>query len=464
MKTFINDGFLLRSEFAKSLYNEFAKNQPIIDYHSHLIPQQIAQNKKFDNITQVWLYGDHYKWRAMRANGINEKFVTGSGSDRDKFKAWAQTVPMALRNPLYHWTHLELLRYFGIDELLCPDSADRIYDQTAEMLKDMSVWDMMRKMNLETACTTDDPVDSLEYHFQIKDSACPAKILPSWRPDKASLAGDPVSYNAYLDKLAEVSNTEINSFDNLFVALDKRIQHFASAGCKLADFGLDYLYAEDYTESEINDIFNKVRSGKQLSQLELLKFQSACLFRFALQVNKLGWVQQFHAGPVRNNNTRLLSTLGPDTGFDSMGDFSQAVSMSKFLNRLDSTNELAKTILYNINPADNEVFATMIGNFQDGSVPGKMQWGSAWWFLDQKDGITKQINCLSNHGLLSRFVGMLTDSRSFLSYPRHEYFRRIVCNIFGDDVVNGELPNDLGLIGKVVSDICYNNAKNYFNF
>ena len=466
MKTFINDGFLLRTDLAQSLYNNYAKTQPIIDYHSHLIPEQIAGNKRFENITQVWLYGDHYKWRAMRANGINEKFITGNGTDKEKFLAWAQTVPNALRNPLYHWTHLELLRYFGIDEVLNPESAERIYNQTADMLQngDYRVWDLLKKMNVETVCTTDDPTDSLEYHLQIKNSDCPFKVLPTWRPDKASLAGDAKAYNAYLDKLSEVSGVDINSFDNLFVALNKRIDHFASAGCKLADFGLDYLYAEDYTDKEINEIFSKVRSGKELNKLELLKFQSAALYRFALQVAKKGWVQQFHAGPVRNNNTRLLTSLGPDTGFDSIGDFSQAQQMSKFLNKLDSSNQLAKTILYNINPADNEVFATMIANFQDGTIPGKMQWGSAWWFLDQKDGIEKQINCLSNHGLLSRFVGMLTDSRSFLSYPRHEYFRRILCNIFANDVVNNELPNDVELIGNIISNICYHNAKNYFQF
>ena len=466
MKTFINDNFLLKTEAAKTLYHEFSKNQPIIDYHSHLIPQQIAENKKFDNITQVWLYGDHYKWRAMRANGINEKFVTGAGTDKEKFMAWAQTVPNAVRNPLYHWTHLELLRYFGIDDLLNPDSADAIYNKTAELLQqdDFRVWGLLKKMNVETVCTTDDPIDSLEYHVKIKNSACPFKVLPTWRPDKASLAQDPVAYNAYIDKLSAAANVDINSFDKLFEALDIRIQHFHNVGCRLADFGLDYLYAEDYTDSGIEAIFQKVRSGKQLTAIELLKFQSACLYRFALQVNNLGWVQQFHAGPVRNNNTRLLTTLGPDTGFDSIGDFAQAQSANKFLNKLDSTNQLAKTILYNINPADNEVFATLIANFQDGSVAGKMQWGSAWWFLDQKDGIEKQLNCLSNHGLLSQMVGMLTDSRSFLSYTRHEYFRRVLCNMFGQDITNGELPNDMDLIGNIVRNISYGNAKKYFGF
>lgn len=466
MKSFVTDEFLLKTTTAQELFHNFAEKQPIIDYHSHLIPQQIAENKKFDNIAQIWLSGDHYKWRAMRANGINERFVTGNATDREKFDAWAATVPYTLRNPLYHWTHLELKLYFGIDILLNPESADEIYNRTAEMLKsdEFSVWGMMKKMNVETACTTDDPIDDLLYHKQIAASACPAKILPTWRPDKASDVTNAKTWNAYIDKLSEVSGVEVNSFKAMFDALDRRIDYFHSVGCRLADFGLDFLYSADYTDAEIENIFSKIRSGKELNADEILKFRSAALYRFALQVHAKGWAQQFHAGPVRNNNTRLLTELGPDTGFDSIGDFSQALSMSKFLNKLDSTNQLAKTILYNINPADNEVFATMIGNFQDGTIPGKMQWGSAWWFLDQKDGIEKQLNCLSCHGLLSRFVGMLTDSRSFLSYPRHDYFRRILCNLIGNDVENGELPNDIDLLGNMVTDICYRNAKNYFKF
>ena len=464
MKTFITNDFLLRSDSARELYHKYAEGLPIIDYHCHLIPQQIAENKKFDNITQVWLYGDHYKWRARRANGIDECFVTGKASDFEKFKAWAKTVPNAVRNPLYHWTHLELLRYFGIDDLLNPDSAEDIYNRTAEMLQqdDFSVWGLLKKMNVETVCTTDDPVDSLEYHIKLKDSDCPFKVLPAWRPDKAMLAKDPKKYNEYIDRLAKVADVDINSFNALFDALDKRIEFFHSVGCRVADFGLDYLYSMPCSDAEADKLFQKVRCGKKLEGLELIKFQSAVLYRFALQVSKMGWVQQFHVGPVRDNNSRLLGSLGPDTGFDSIGDFPQAKSMSRFLNRLDSTNQLAKTILYNINPADNEVFATMIANFQDGTVAGKMQWGSAWWFLDQKDGIEKQLNCLSNHGLLSQMVGMLTDSRSFLSYPRHEYFRRVLCNLFGQDIQNGDLPADMELIGGIVKNISYYNAKRYF--
>lgn len=466
MKTFITDNFLLKSKTAQDLYHNFAKTQPIIDYHSHLVPQQIAENRKFDNIAQIWLAGDHYKWRALRANGIDEKYITGNGTDREKYDAWAATVPYTLRNPLYHWTHLELKMYFSIDILLNPESADEIYAKTAEMLKsdEFSVWGMMQKMNVEVACTTDDPTDDLRYHRQIAASACPTKILPTWRPDKASDVNNTKAWNAYIDKLSAAANVDINSFKAMFDALDRRIDYFHSVGCRLADFGLDFLYAADYSDIEIEQIFAKVRGGKDLTAEEIIKFRSAALYRYAVQVFQKGWAQQFHVGPIRNNSSRLLASFGPDAGTDSIGDFSQAQSMAKFLNRLDTSNQLAKTILYNINPADNEVFATMIGNFQDGTTAGKMQWGSAWWFLDQKDGIEKQLNTLSCHGLLRRFVGMLTDSRSFLSYPRHDYFRRILCNLIGTDVENGELPNDIDLLGNMVTDICYRNAKNYFNF
>lgn len=466
MKTFINDDFLLHSETAKTLYHKFAKNQPIIDYHCHLSPQMIAENHKFENITQAWLYGDHYKWRAMRADGKDERFVTGNATDREKFQAWAETVPDTLRNPLYHWTHLELLRYFNISDLLDQRSAYNIWEKTSQMFNDeeFRVWGLLKKMNVETLCTTDDPIDDLHWHKQIKNSQCPIKVLPAWRPDKASAIENVETYKQYIEKLSEVSNVDINSFKNLFIALDKRIEHFAQHGCKLADFGVDFLYAADYTDQEIETIFSKAMQQKTLNAEEILKFKSACLYRFAMQVKNRNWVQQFHAGPLRNNNSRLLKSLGPDTGFDSIGDFQQAQQMSKLLDKLDSSNNLAKTILYNLNPADNEVFATMIGNFQDGTTPGKMQWGAAWWFLDQKDGMEKQINCLSNHGLLSRFIGMLTDSRSFLSYPRHEYFRRVLCNVIGKDVENQELPNDIDLLGAMVENICYNNAKEYFNF
>ncbi len=466
MKTFITDNFLLQNDYSIELYHNFAKNNPIIDYHSHLIPMQIAQNRKFDNIAQLWLSGDHYKWRAMRSAGINEKYITGNASDKEKFLAWAKTVPMTLRNPLYHWTHLELLRYFGIDEILNPDSAEMIWDKTSQMLKsdDYSSWNLIKNQGVEICCTTDDPIDSLEYHKQIKEKGFSVKVLPSWRPDKVYIVDNLDNFNNYLDKLSEVSGINIYTFDTMFDALDNRINFFHQNGCRLADFGADYLFATPYTDAEVKEIFVKLRSKKQVSQLEKEKYKSAVLYRLCLQVHKLGWTQQFHLGPIRNTNTRLLSSLGPDTGFDSIGDFMQAESMYKFFDKLDSSAQLAKSIIYNINPADNEVFATMIGNYQDGSVAGKMQWGSAWWFHDQKDGIKKQLDCLSCHGLLSKFVGMLTDSRSFLSYTRHEYFRRILCNTFGTDIQNGELPNDINLIGGIINDICYNNAKNYFNF
>lgn len=466
MRTFITDNFLLTNDTARKLYFNHAQKLPIIDFHSHLIPQQIAENKQFENLTQAWLYGDHYKWRAMRANGINEHFITGKASDFEKFSAWAKTVPAALRNPLYHWTHLELKMYFGIDELLNEQSAEKIFNLTAEMLnsEDFRARRLLEKMNVDTVCTTDDPVDDLKYHKQVAAENCKFKMLPTWRPDKACAVNNTKAYNNYINTLSSIAGVEINSFNALFDALDVRINYFHHCGCRLADFGVDFLYCGDYSDKEIESVFQKVRSGKDLTTEEVFKFKSACLHRFALQVNRLQWVQQFHAGPIRDNNTRLLSALGPDTGFDSIGDFSQAVSLSKFLNKLDSTDQLAKTILYNINPADNEVFATMIGNFQDGSVPGKIQWGAAWWFLDQKDGITKQLNCLSNHSLLSRFVGMLTDSRSLLSYPRHNYFRRILCNLFGQDVENHELPDDMQLLGSTIENICFNNARNYFGF
>ena len=466
MKPFLDNNFVLETKTAEKLYHDFAKNAPIIDYHSHLIPQQIAENTSFDNITQPWLYGDHYKWRAMRANGVNEKYCTGDASDWEKFEKWAETVPNTLRNPLYHWTHLELKGYFGIEKLLSPQTAKEIYDEANGLLQqnDYSVHGLLNKMNVELVCTTDDPIDSLEFHIEIARGDCKTKVLPTWRPDKAMAVENVLAYNEYVDKLAKAADIDISSYGKLIEALKKRHDFFASVGCKLSDHGLERFHAEDYTQSEIDSIFLKVRDGKALSELEIEKFKSALLVELALLNHEKGWTQQFHFGPIRNNNSRLFKKLGPDTGFDSMGDAAVAKPMARFLDRLDSDNKLAKTILYNINPKDNEVMATMAGNFQDGSLPGKIQWGSGWWFLDQKDGMEKQMNALSNLGLLSRFVGMLTDSRSFLSFPRHEYFRRILCNLIGNDVEKGLLPNDMGLLGNMVENISYNNAKNYFNF
>ena len=466
MKSFLDKDFLLQTETAKQLYHEFAKEMPIIDYHNHLLPEQIANDVNFENLTQVWLYGDHYKWRAMRSNGVNEKYCTGDASDYEKFEQWAATVPYTLRNPLYHWTHLELQRYFDVDKILSPDTAREIYDHCSLKLKtpEYSVRNLLRKMNVKVLCTTDDPTDSLEHHKKIKEDGFEIKVLPAFRPDKAMNVDDVDTFNAYVNKLQAVSNILIASWDDYLKALKSRHDFFAENGCCISDHGLEQLYAVDYQEAEISNIFRKLTTGESISQPENIKFKSAMLVKFAEWDHEKKWVQQYHLGALRNNNARMLKTLGADTGWDSIGDFSQAKQLSKFLDRLDSTNQLTKTILYNLNPADNQLMAAMIGNFNDGSVAGKIQYGSSWWFLDQKQGMTEQINALSNLGLLSRFIGMLTDSRSFMSYPRHEYFRRILCNIFGEEIENGELPNDLAWTGKVIQDICYNNAKEYFGW
>jgi glucuronate isomerase len=466
MKKFMDDNFILQNSTAEYLYHEHAKKMPIIDYHSHLIPAQIAENRKFENIAQPWLYGDHYKWRAMRTNGVDEKYCTGNASDWEKFEKWAETVPHTLRNPLFHWTHLELKAYFGISDVLNPGSAKAIYEKASAMLQDDNyrVQGLLKKMNVEVVCTTDDPVDKLEFHIAIAKSGTGLKVFPTWRPDKAMAVENAIAFNEYLNTLALVAGMDIDSYQDMIEALQKRHDFFHEKGCRLSDHGLENFYAEAYTQSEIDAIFIKVRSGKTLDKDEILKFKSAALYDFALMDHSKNWTQQFHIGAMRNNSARMFRNLGPDTGFDSIGDYQVAVPMSRFLDKLDTNNKLAKTILYNLNPSDNEILATMLGNFQDGSIPGKIQFGSGWWFLDQKDGMIKQMNALSNLGLLSRFVGMLTDSRSFLSYPRHEYFRRILCNLLGTDVENGEIPNDKELLGQMVENICYNNAKNFFKF
>ena len=466
MKNFLDDNFLLQSKTAETLYHDYAAAMPIIDYHCHLDPAQIAGNINFKNLTAIWLKGDHYKWRAMRTNGVSEKYITGNKSDREKFEKWAATVPYTLRNPLYHWTHLELQRYFGIRELLCPETARSIYDNCTQKLQsaEYAVQNLIVKMNVQVICTTDDPLDTLEHHIQLKQSGWPVKVFPAFRPDKAMNADDLKALNSYIDKLEAVSDVAINNYQNYLQALKKRHDYFEENGCSVSDHGIEQLYAEDYTKNDIDDIFNKIRTKKQLNLTEILKFKSAMLYEFALWDHEKGWVQQYHLGALRNVNERGFRELGPDTGFDSIGDFSQAQALAKFMNRLDLTNQLAKTIIYNLNPADNEVMATMIGNYNDGSVAGKIQFGSAWWFLDQKDGMTRQLNALSGMGLLSRMVGMLTDSRSFMSYPRHEYFRRLICNLFAEDIENGELPADIEWTGKIIQDICYHNARNYFDF
>lgn len=465
IKPFLNEHFLLENATAEVLYHEYAAKQPIIDYHNHLPPDEIASDKRFENITEVWLKGDHYKWRAMRTMGVPEKFITGDASDKDKFLKWAETVPSTLRNPLYHWTHLELKRYFQVDELLSPKTAEDIYSRSNVLLQTnaFSTRNLLRQMKVEVVCTTDDPIDDLRYHQQVTSEGMDIKMLPTFRPDKGILI-EKEGFLAYLNKLGEVAGIEILTFDHLLEALNKRMDFFHAHGCRLSDHGLEQLSAEAFTEQEVDAILKKRITQQDISPKEASMYMSAVLYHLGRQYAERGWVQQFHLGALRNNSSRMMRTLGPDTGFDSIGDWDQASHLSNYLNSLDEENKLAKTILYNLNPRDNEVLASMIGNFNDGSSKGKMQFGSGWWFMDQKDGMEKQMNALSNMGLLSCFIGMLTDSRSFLSFPRHEYFRRILCNLIGKDVHKGELPNDTGWLGGIVEDICYRNAKAYFDF
>jgi len=464
----MDEHFLLETDTAQWLFHEHAERMPIIDYHCHLNPEYIAKDHQFDNLGQIWLEGDHYKWRAMRANGIDERFCTGKEtSDWEKFEKWAETVPYTMRNPLYHWTHLELQRAFDIRKLLKPESAREIYEECTSKLHtpEYSARRLMKKFNVEVVCTTDDPIDSLEHHKSLRDEGFEIKVLPTWRPDKVMAVENPIKYRAYVEKLSDVSGIHIATYTDLLEALQTRHHFFSLMGCKLSDHGIEAFYAEDYTQAEIDAIFRKVFGGKNLNSQEVLQFKSAMLFDLALMDWDAGWTQQFHYGALRDNNSRLLKALGTDTGFDSMGDFTVGKSMSKFLNQLDRKNQLAKTILYNLNPRDNELVATMIGNYQDGSIAGKVQFGSGWWFLDQEAGITSQLNALSVMGLLSRFVGMLTDSRSFLSYPRHEYFRRVLCNLIGNDVEKGKIPSsELAFLGKMTEAISYQNAVDYFQF
>jgi glucuronate isomerase len=466
MNTFLDDNFLLSNTTAQNLYHEYASGMPIIDYHCHLQPDLIASDIQFKNITQAWLHGDHYKWRAMRTNGISEEFITGNASDRVKFQKWAETVPYLLRNPLYHWSHLELKRYFDINVAINEKNADEIYEQSSSQLQTTaySVRNLLRKMNVKVVCTTDDPADTLAYHRIIKEEGFEIKVFPTFRPDKAMNADDPQAFSTYVNTLEKVSGIPINGYSSYLDALRNRHNYFATLGCTLSDHGLEELYAEDYTDTEVKKLFDRIRSGKELEMAERRKLKSALLYEFALMDWEKGWVQQFHLGAFRNNNTRKKVSPGPDTGWDSIGDFQQGPGLAKFLDRLDRTNQLTRTILYNLNPRDNQVFATMAGNFNDGTIPGKIQYGAAWWFLDQKEGITDQLNALSNMSLISRFIGMLTDSRSFLSYPRHEYFRRILCNIIGEEIEKGMLPGDLKWTGKIIQDICYYNACRYFNW
>ena len=465
--TFINDDFMLTNDYARELYHQSAENQPIIDYHCHLVPKMIADNYQFADLTEVWLGGDHYKWRAMRGNGVPEEFITGKADGYAKFEKWAETVPYTMRNPLYHWTHLELSRVFGVDKILKPETAREIYDECSAKLQtpEFRGQELMKKFKVEVVCTTDDPADSLEFHQQIKDNPFGVKVLPTWRPDKAMVVEKPQQYREYIQKLSDVSGVAINNYQDLLTALQKRQDFFYEMGCRISDHGLETFYAEDFTMEEVDLIFRNTLKGIQPTQEEVLKFKSAILLDFARMDHAKGWAQQFHIGAIRDNNTRMFNLLGPDTGYDAIHDVQCAAAGHKFFNTLALEDKLTKTILYNLNPKDNEVLATMAYTFNDGTCPGKMQLGSGWWFLDQEDGMRKQMNALSALGLLSRFVGMLTDSRSFLSYPRHEYFRRILCNLLGEDLKAGKLPvSEMDFLHQMVKGISYENAKNYFNF
>lgn len=462
MRPFIHDDFLLHTDAARDLYHNFAKAEPIFDYHCHLPQQQILENHQFADLAEIWLGGDHYKWRAMRANGVKERFCTGDATPREKFDAWVAAVPHTLRNPLYHWSHLELARYFGIFDLINEKSADKIWREANEKLATMRVHDILAANKVAVICTTDDPADSLEQHEKIKKLGIKTRVYPTFRPDKALNVGAPAAYNAWLEKLAGAAKTKIASFEDFLSALKKRHDDFHAIGARVSDHGMENCYAEPCTATEAKAIFDAARAGRAASLTDQAKFASFMMLEFGRWDAKKGWTKQLHLGALRNNNTRLLTKLGPDTGFDSIGDFAQTRALSRYLDTLDSTDELPRTVLYNLNPADNYAFATMIGNFQDGSVPGKMQFGSGWWFLDQKEAMEWQMNALSNQGLLSRFVGMLTDSRSFLSYTRHEYFRRTLCNLIGTEMERGEIPNDRELVGPMVRRICFANAREYF--
>lgn len=467
-RPFIHEDFLLDTPAARELYHRYAADLPIIDYHCHLPPKEIADDIRWDNMASLWLGGDHYKWRAMRTAGVNERFCTGDAPHWEKFEQYAATMPKLLRNPLYHWSHIELARYFGIsDRLLNSETARGIYDHCNTLLAqpDFSCRGLMKKSNVEVVCTTDDPVDSLEHHAAIADDASfDIQVRPTWRPDKALLIDQPTVFSTWLDALEKASGISISTLSDLMQALQSRHEFFASRGCRLSDRGVDTVWAEDCTESEAASIFAKARSGGTVTPDEAVRYKSYLLHELAVMDAAKGWTMQIHYGAIRNNNTRMRKLLGADCGFDSIGDLPVAAALAKHLDRLDLAGSLPKTIIYNLNPRDNELVATMLGNFQDGITAGKIQFGSGWWFLDQLDGMTRQIESLSQLGLLSQFVGMLTDSRSFLSYTRHEYFRRLLCNILGNDIERGLLPSDFSLIGKMVEDICYHNARRYFGF
>ena len=465
MTKFMDEDFLLNTEAAKKLYHGYAEKMPILDYHCHISPMEIAQDRKFENITQIWLGGDHYKWRQMRSNGVPEKYITGDASDYEKFEKWAETVPYTLRNPLYHWTHLELKTAFGIEKLLSPATAREIFDECNEKLQqpEFSARGLMRHYGVECVCTTDDPVDDLRYHRQTRESGFEVKMYPAWRPDKAMNIDKP-GYADYVSQLEQTSGVTIRKFSDMVDALQRRHDFFHAEGCRLSDHGIEEFYDEPYTESQIEVIFEKAMRRQSLSVFEARQYKNCFLTLMAEMDARSDWAQQYHYGAIRDNNTLMFDRLGPDTGFDSIGEFNTAKAMSHFFDNLNRRGLLARTIIYTLNPCANEMIATMLGNFQDGTCPGKIQFGSGWWFNDQLDGMTRQMNTLSVLGLLSRFVGMLTDSRSFLSYPRHEYFRRLLCNLLGNDVERGLVPDDRQLLGQMVEDISYNNARRYFKF
>jgi glucuronate isomerase len=462
--TFINDDFLLKSETAKRLYLTYAARQPILDYHCHLSPKDIAENRRFENLTQIWLEGDHYKWRAMRANAVPEEFCTGDIDPYQKYLAWAKTVPYTVRNPLYHWTHLELLRYFEIDELLDETTAPDIWRRANERLQkgDLTAHGILKRFRVTALCTTDDPTDSLEYHERIQASGLQIRVFPAFRPDAALRTADPATFNAWVDRLGATADLEIGDFSQFLDALESRHDYFHEHGCRLSDHGLDSCPVDFCSRAEAAAIFQEVRGGDELSPDDTNKFASFLMLFFGELDAKRGWAKQLHLGASRNDNSRMLKTLGRDTGFDSIGDWPQIASLTAYLDRLNDSNSLPKTILYNVNPSHNYAFASVINSFQGGEIPGKIQFGTSWWFLDQKEGIEWQLNALSNVGLLSRFVGMVTDSRSFMSYPRHEYFRRVLCNLIGGEMESGELPSDEALLGSMIESICYGNAVSYF--
>ena len=462
-KTFITDHFLLHSKTAKILYHEYAKDMPIIDYHNHLSAKQIAENLPIKNITDLWLSDDHYKWRAMRANGVKENLITGKVSKAEKFNNWAATVPYTLRNPLFHWTQLELKRYFNIDTILQPTTSQEIYEKANKILEKNTPANLLKQMNVEVICTTNNPIESLEYHKIISNKNIFTKVYPTFRPDDLILIKND-AFSSYLKKLETCVGFTIKNLNHLLKAIKNRVEYFNQHGCRMSDYGIKQIFAYNFTEQEADTVLKKRLKGIEITNNEANLYASCILYKLCKIYHAKGWVQQFHLGAIRNNNSRLLKHLGADSGCDSIGDFSQAEAMSKLFNKLDAQSTLSKTITYNSNPSQNEVFATMMGNYSEDGISGKMQWGSSWWFLDQKDGIEKQINTLSNVGLLSRFIGMLTDSRSLLSFPRHEYFRRLLCNLIAEDTNKGLMPNDLAFLGKMIQDICYNNAVKYFNF